>query len=435
MFIEIKEVEKNKIREYIIKFSQIEYLENKINELQSQSNYPVKKFNFFEKHITKRKEYKQEMKRIEEKKELNRGESESAKIEIEALRKEIQKEMMRRFGSFSLDIKAFYEELKRIENATTFQELGYSSEEEVRETLEKNGIPIQFHSIEEGLRIFPETARTNVEFMRNAVNTNFANIRYDKTNDENVYKIYLNRKIDELQRQQINDRNIDTSEEIRILKEYVKELDEPRMVENGKYKVPHRYMFEELRRLEQTDERENSGNAYTGTYKYMEVDGKFSAEFGQQLEAMYSREDIVFGLHGTSNRDVSGYLQSGLRESKNHDRPRQANNTVLYGEYLTFTNALDYGGMWSNSVVILGLPQNAFSEKNPSYIWGSDEKNGDKYILPEYVMGYYTLGDKENRTVVENSEKIKKQYRYLHRDATVDPYNSKCLDTEDTQRI
>lgn len=421
----VKELKSKKIEEigdYIKLFDDIERLQMLIEDSKKGNyNFPARKFNFFERFFTKRKEYKQEQVLIKQNIEAHNSLRNQWKEKIAQIDGILNQESYKRFGHYRPDIDDFIKEIERIKNASTIQELGFRTEDEAVAYLETNGIVKKVQS-EEDAKMFPDTAYRSFEYMEKMVKTDPNNIKYDRTNSPELYKIYLqtkltqqNSNLDEISRQTLQD--------------YLAELNNPKVVEEGMYKVPHEFMFDELRKME----RHNFAcTTAVGRYNYLNVDGKFSKAYGKQIENLYTRDDIILGMHGTSSVQMDKYMQKGLRESSQNESYRTLSNTVLYGDSLTFTTALNYASICNGGVAILGLPKDTFDEKNPAHIWGSKEAKGSNHILPKFMLGYYIKKDNDGstRTIIMNDGRDSENYRYLHVDAAMDRDDSRIIDAE-----
>lgn len=367
---------------------------------------PYKKFNFLQKYLFKRKEYREYI--------CDRNSSIKQQDEKKAKDRDRLKEIERILAAEGFPtISSVRQKIESLEKAQNFQELEVDDTNFVIETLLKNGIDPRFESYEQAFEIAPEYLGRNIGFMREAIKKDSRFIMFDKTDDEELYKEVIDKKIDELEKQlsKAEDPDLQIIDELKKLREYKKELESPKKVEEGRYKVPHKFMFEEIKN------NEAYGNK---NYWYIEVDGIYDKEFGEELEELYERPDIILGIHGLrENKDIEGNIfRQGLRNSM-QSADTALNRTVAFGENLTFTKVLNYripyNGLECESAIILTLPKETFDSMHPVPVWGSNDITGsDNYILPQYVYGlYHGKSDGIDRRIIRNS--IKEQYRSTYK--------------------
>lgn len=210
-----------------------EKIDELVNEFKSLSvSHRAKSFNFFERHIFKRKEYKQyeqDEKKYKKNREQNIAEQET--------RKEKEVKLMETKSSLEAKISILQSKIN-----------SYNVEQILNEAnLIKSGDKQK--NIELLLSKHPELA-TNIDFMTELVAFNPNNIQYDKTNNEELYKLYLTKKVE-----QISMDSKFSNEEKQVLsssyKRCLEELVNPKIVEEEKYKIPHSYLLEELRLYEE----------------------------------------------------------------------------------------------------------------------------------------------------------------------------------------
>lgn len=395
----------------------IDRLRNTLSLLQEKeeitkmrtSVIPYKKFNFLQKHLLKRKEYK----------EYVRDRSNAIKQQEEKKSVDRLKEIERILAAEGFPtISSIKRKIEDIERAQSFQELEVADTNLAIKTLIENGIDPRFESYEQAFEMAPEYLGRNIEFMRKATRENSKFIMFDKTDDEELYKEVIEKKIEELEKQleKTDDYDWEAESELETLREYKQELESPKKVEEGKYKVPHKFMFEEIRNNEAYGQKD---------YWYTKVDGVYDKEFGEELESLYERPDIILGIHGlVENEDIENNIfRQGLRNSM-QDADTALDRTVAFGESLTFTKVLNYripyNGVEPESAIILTLPKATFDREKPIPVWGSNEKTGsNNYVLPKYIYGlYHSKSDGAHRRIIRNNvkEDEREKYKYLKYD-------------------
>lgn len=157
---ELNTYKENKQQQELIS-EEIKDVENKIKRLERLNrNYPEvvnnKKFNFFERHIFKRKEYKQY---IEDEQKRRKGQEEKDKIqvEIENLQKKLQELQEKNNEAISIlngfDYKGLHSRYEICKGADSLDKLGLSEETAV-EILKNNGIQVSMGKSTEELTEF-----------------------------------------------------------------------------------------------------------------------------------------------------------------------------------------------------------------------------------------------------------------------------------------
>ena len=305
------------------------------------------------------------------------------------------------------ELQRLNKDVARILSAKDFKELGIEDIDSVIETLMSNNINPTFESYEQAFDMAPIACGSNVLFMMEAVSSDPSFISFDKTNNEELYKLFLDKIILEVeQKLKSNISEYDKlcfEERLGEIKAYKKELENPKKVEPGKYKVPHRFMFEELKSIRDIDK-------YLSLL-YLSVDGVYDETFGKELEALHDDPGIILGVHGF-NGDYSekeaNIFKQGLCNSKQGHTT--LNRTVAFEKDLPFVRALNYrfldNGNEADVVIIVTLPIETFDYDNPMPIWGcnsSSISDTNNYILPKYVYGvYHSKEDGPNRKIIKN---------------------------------
>ena len=283
----------------------------------------------------------------------------------------------------------------------------------------------------------------NEEFMEELVSLNPSNIKYDQTNNEKLYRMYVAIKIEE-----INSKVTDELGRKYFQKPYIEileELDNPKTVDSNKYKIPHSYLFEEMRIVEQEKTSTNISKIYgyqiehelniktdenyeltlgepikLVSYDYFNLDGLYDYEYGKKIEEFYNDENNYLAIHGTSagKKTVNNILEQGLSyeycdigrttyfQKANDDLNLSFKAGLI--KFLSYT----YKGNYN---ILISFPRDTFDKDNPTKIWGKNEGDEDYYLLPKYILGYVEITD-NNRTFIENTHLYEKKYDYLYYD-------------------
>lgn len=430
----IRELKEIKIKEINENLNLVKERDKLINAIRPKAlDIPQKRYNFFEKYLFKRKDYKENLKKINDANQKEIKEKEEIRNRINNINKKL-------IAVGYLNDEEARSQIEQIQKSTTLEGMGISSLDEAISLLDKNDIDIQFDSFDEGFKIAPEIVGSDLEFMKAAVKEDLKYIKYDKTENPELYIQTLDlavKKIDdmELPEYEFNYRS--------TFESYKEELISPKDVEQGRYKVPHKYMFEEIRQEFAKDE---FYTPWSASFDYLSVDGKFLEEFGKEMQGLYEDKSNLLAVHGfahgkyNSDHDKEkreSIFRNGLKNSLQNSGAslRDIKSTAfVQNNGLNFINALNYSYN-AETVIVLTLP----SDSNIP-IWGTDEKdiNGvciktENYILPEYVYGAFNCTD-EDRKIEKNNIEKKKKYKYHYYDARISEKEGCKEDIETVKR-
>lgn len=382
---------------------------------------PKRKFSFLQRLFTRRKQYRDYTKEYKHSRE-----------NIKDLESEISVSDKKLLGN-QIAFEDQQKICKKIESAKAFEDLGVTSELAIIQMLSE-GIKFKFSSCQEALKLAPGIFSKNPQFMEKAVKEDFELIKYDQTFEKSVYIKALERKVEMLMKK-IENNNLDTfvqnhlNAEIAVHNQAIEELKNPKEVKEGKYKIPEKYLFEEIRDTI-SDEKSIMG------YDYIQADGKYSERDGKKLEEIYNSENNLIGIHNTpvSKEIMQNILRDGIRESRRDGRGKNGtldfSHTVAFNSkkaerVLNFCGVLSYfwngdaaGSLEERKSVILCIPKRALDLNHPIPIWGSHCKDGeDNYILPQYIVGVIE-GAKEDGIKIEYStHEEETKYEYLKYDS------------------
>ena len=416
---ELKSQLDNLISQRDIAAQEIEANKAKIVQLGNEASslrafHKAKSFNFFERHIFKRKEYKQYK---QDEKEYNK--TREQKIAEYKTCEEKEVKLMETKSSLEVKISILQSKIN-----------SYNVEQILNEAnLIKSGDKQKI--IELLLAKHPGLA-TNIDIMTELVAFNPGNIQYDKTNNEELYKLYLTKKLE-----QISMDSKFSDEEKQVLsksyKQCLEELVNPKTVEEGKYKIPHSYLLEELRSKTDTV-REGfkgdilhtpSGNVISGfNSEYLEKDGEFDYEYGTQIQELYESEDSYLAIHGSreGKPTMEIIMSTGLKGTVQGLGNLDLRSNAMYKPELYFFYALAY--RLNQYCALLLIPKEGLDKSDsPIKIWGKKEKDAeDTYILPQYVYGYMDPDNNGSRKIVINDHTKDEHYPYTYYNRSIESH-------------
>lgn len=272
----------------------------------------------------------------------------------------------------------------------------------------------------------------NPEFMKDLINRNMQYIEYDNSNEPELYILYIEKMIQKLEeakeRNNANEFTINIT--INTAKKILEELNSPKEVEEGKYKIPRRFLFEGLRKSSKKDlellEKGEMIDILSVGRDYLREDGCYKQEYGKKLEELYEDKDRFLVLHYINAsyhfraKDETMVIRDNIYKEGLHSSIQGMDciNTLDRTAHGTFEEDKSFMELMSpDHKMIIMLPKKALNKNSEEPIWGSDFPEADiqhpGYIFPEYIYGYInpdTEEIEENPISVENRKKYKYQF-------------------------
>lgn len=286
----------------------------------------------------------------------------------------------------------------------------------------------------------------DVVFMKKLIMINLKYIIYDKTNNEELYKVFANEVLKFLKDNkklldEKAERELGSGASINsLISQYqmlIEELNNPKMPADGIYKIPHKFLFELVR----NEVLQNIHNNYRyklsifdiNLYSYFGNDCNFSLSYGKKLEELYLNPDVILYTAGATIDAVEKIFQEGYQV--NYSGCLDANFYDPRDVGLGFMSMLPVGAYGRSDKIFAVIPKNA---KN---ILGSDGEVGRysndpsewrdarTYLRPEYIVGCnrYVNGEAvfiENNIPIEERKKYK---NYGDGDASEFTYVDKAI--------
>lgn len=276
--------------------------------------------------------------------------------------------------------------------------------------------------------------------MTKMLDCDLTNIIYDVSDDPKVYNHYVDKVLNVIKNSFPYEIMGDRLQYF-LMENIKKEIEHPKNVPQGKYKIPHKYLFEGLRMganlfKEKNDiDYLNSGSEGLGIgtcnniTSYLDCDGKYDVEFGEMMAKMYEDKDNYFLQHKYNAKRETGKEKECYvygKKSSSHDRSDvnklDCTTTGTYNKTMSFMGLLDQNG---ESRILMSIPKKAFDRNSDIPIWGADklkengEIDGDGYILPEYVIGSLNADMVFEKNPIPKEER--KQYKYKFKDNSIKP--------------
>lgn len=394
----------------------------RLNEQLALARYHNKKqFNFFQKYFFKRKEYKQYLQDEAEFQQSKERDMDEYK-ELESKREKLKREKS--------NIESRISVLQ--------SQIGMYNTEEIREKYDQLMTSDSQKQVEYLINCNPGLAE-NFEFMSEAIIINPRNIQYDKTDNEELYKSFFKERM----RQISNNPKIDNDDKEYLLEQYQKSLEElenPKEVEKGKYKIPHKYFFESIRDFERQFDAECKHGCVNGcgllgynskvgkmcyefTTQYLNYDGVYDEEYGNQIQNLYEKEDSYLAIHGSNignSELMKRIMENGLENSTEKGSLCNLRRTAVYGRNLHFFDAFLYRQHQFCAIIL--VPKEGIEKTNmPIKIWGNDIKDSlEHYLLPQYVYGYMEPATNGHRRIIMNTHLNDKHYMNTYYDKALE---------------
>lgn len=274
----------------------------------------------------------------------------------------------------------------------------------------------------------------NPDFMKDLLKEDLSYIKYDKSNNPTVYQEYLqiiSEKLEEKCKKPAENTWV-TNVVLDRVKTICDEIKTPKEVENGKYKIPHRFLFESLRKFSDYDlddiETDPKIDMFVEGSTYIQYDGTFSEDYGKKFEELYENSDkymlvhkvnasFIFEPREDALEKIENIFKYGLHSSTQDEGCVNSLLRTTLGNYqngVTFMNMLE-----PDYKIVIMIPKEAFKEEFDIPIWGSDRPVADEeypgYILPEYIYGFIDpISEKIEKNPVPLEQRAKYQYKFLN---------------------
>ena len=275
----------------------------------------------------------------------------------------------------------------------------------------------------------PELTK-NPNFMKDLINRNIQYIEYDNSNEPELYILYIEKMIRKLEeaKERSNANEFAINMPINTAKKILEELNLPKEVEKGKYKIPKRFLFEGLRKSSKRDlellAKGEMIDILSVGRAYLREDGCYKAEYGKKLEELYEDKDRFLVLHYINasyhfrGKDETIKIRDNIYKEGLHSSIQGIDcinvlDRTAHGNFEDDKSLMEL--MTPNYNIIIMLPKKSLAKNAEAPIWNSDFPEADiqhpGYISPEYVYGYInpdTEEIEENPIPIEN----RKQYKY-----------------------
>lgn len=283
----------------------------------------------------------------------------------------------------------------------------------------------------------PELTK-NPNFMKDLINRNIQYIEYDNSNEPELYILYIEKMIQKLEeaKERSNANEFAINMPINTAKKILEELNSPKEVEQGKYKIPKRFLFEGLRKSSKRDlellEKGEMIDILSVGRDYLREDGCYKLEYGKKLEELYEDKDKFLVMH---------YINASYHFRGKDETIEIKNNIYKEGLHSSIQgmdciNALDrtaHGNFEDDKSfmeliapehkIIIMLPRKLLAKNAEEPIWNSDFPEADiqhpGYISPEYVYGYINPDTEEiEENTIPVSDRKKYKYQFLNGQTT-----------------
>lgn len=292
----------------------------------------------------------------------------------------------------------------------------------------------------------------NEDFVIDLINRDYNYVIYDKTNSPKVYErlfqiwIELSKKKLEgvpefdIYREVVDGKVVNETRthnqeysnltsNIEMLNKLIEELKNPRQPEPGKYKIPHKYLFESIRKRVFNDICDKT-DSNSLVESYLELDCSASLEFGKMIEKLYNDENSTLYGHqiwaGTGSKidAIESIFYEGLQMNYDNDMTRTTvsskSSFVDLGYFLQHTSPL----------ILLSIPN------DKAELFGCNDKQDDynpykspirTYLLPEFVIGAVNgkdgLAELETE-FIKNDIPVDKRKKYEYYSTTKGNYSN-----------
>lgn len=271
---------------------------------------------------------------------------------------------------------------------------------------------------------------SNKEFMKELIQKDLRYLKYDTSDKPSLYREYIVEVMKKVESIEIEDgMEFQKDYAMSIGKKIIEEIDKPKEVEEGKYKIPQKYLFEALRNpnIKGEYEKDVEKNILYAGEGYLNSDGEYSIEYGKEMENLYNDKDnyllmhkinCCHGLNVEEMLDIRDSIYNeGLRSTVNMGNAmmNQLQKTTLgnYQDGCIFMNFLLVADK-----MLIKLPKKAIGKDSNTPVWGSDlpeaTNESPGYLLPEYIYGYINpRTEKIEKNPIPIEERKKYKYKFL----------------------
>ena len=285
----------------------------------------------------------------------------------------------------------------------------------------------------------------NPLFVKELLGEKIEYIIYDRSNDDDVYKNYVTL----LQKYAVNKygaQNValpySNQEEywdyleklgfpvncityLTTINNIASEIDNPRKPDGGKYKIPHKYMFETLRKSmlccmlkgkevnSETIDRETLYGLLDSAAYYFTNDCVFPDSYGKTMEKLYLNKDNYLYYAGVFASDLEKVFHDGYYVNYGVDLMR--NFWEAHTVDSSFMRLLTPHAYGRDSKIIVSVPKNnkKIVGTNGEFVSNVTKLGGanQRYLMPEYVTGACITENGEVK-FVENPIRIEERSKY-----------------------
>ena len=283
----------------------------------------------------------------------------------------------------------------------------------------------------------PELTK-NPNFMKDLINRNIQYIEYDNSNEPELYILYIEKMIQKLEeaKERSNANEFAINMPINTAKKILEELNSPKEVEKGKYKIPKRFLFEGLRKSSKRDlellEKGEMIDILSVGRDYLREDGCYKLEYGKKLEELYEDKDKFLVMHYINasyhfrGKDETIEIKNNIYKEGLHSSIQgmdciNALDRTAHGNFEDDTSFMEL--IAPEHKIIIMLPRKLLAKNAEEPIWNSDFPEADiqhpGYISPEYVYGYINPDTEEiEENTIPVSDRKKYKYQFLNGQTT-----------------
>lgn len=276
----------------------------------------------------------------------------------------------------------------------------------------------------------------NPEFMKDLLNEDLRYIKYDKSNSPIVYQEYLQKISDKLEEKckRPAENTWVTNVVLDRVRTICEEINNPKEVENSKYKIPQRFLFESLRKYSDYDlqdiETDPKIDMFAEGSTYIQYDGMFLKDYGKSFEELYENSDKYMLVHKVNASFIFEPREDALEKRENifkdglHSSTQDEGcvNSLLRTTLGNYQNGVTFMDMFEPDYkVVIMIPKEALKEESNIPIWGLDRQVADEehpgYLLPEYIYGFIDPNtEKIEKNPIPLEERTKYPYKFLNKE-------------------
>lgn len=258
-------------------------------------------------------------------------------------------------------------------------------------------------------------------------------IIFDKTDDSEIYKKFLisiQNELSQLPQEYFQAYNLNIIKE--NISQILEELSHPKKVDDDKYKIPHRFLFDEIRKkiidvcntlslsTEEVSVEKMLIKSFTQSLSYFDDDGMYSKKYGETIEKLFSDDNYYLGRADVSENNIDEIMHNGyiLNYNSNISANFFINSDHSFFKYLEASKIGSGYRPGRDYTVIVLIPKyptesDEIIVSNEREFENTYKKYNNQFLNPKFIIGYIPPNnDKGQFKFVDNPYSVEQRTKY-----------------------